>query len=245
MFIIRFFFKIVKWVVILFFSTSILAVIAYRFIPVYVTPLMFVRCYQQLAAGEQVRWRHSWKPLEQISPHLPVAVMASEDQRFLIHHGFDFDAIQDAVEYNKTHTRKRGASTITQQTAKNVFLWHGKTWVRKGLESYFTFLIELFWSKQRIMEVYLNSIEMGKGIYGAEAVAQNHFSKKAHDLSRGECALIAATLPNPLRFSSKSPSAYMLKRQRQIEHQMKFIPSFPKEGEDYDPNTTSGGIYHK
>ena len=245
MFIIRYLIKIVKWVVILFFSTSILAVIAYRFIPVYVTPLMFVRCYQQLTAGEQVRWRHSWKSLEQISPHLPVAVMASEDQRFLIHHGFDYEAIQDAIEYNKTHKRKRGASTITQQTAKNVFLWHGKTWLRKGLESYFTFLIELFWSKQRIMEVYLNSIEMGKGIYGAEAVAQNHFSKKALDLSRSECALIAATLPNPLRFSSKSPSAYMLKRQRQIEHQMRFIPSFPKEGEEYDPNTTSGGIYHK
>ena len=245
MFIIRFFFKIVKWVVILFFSTSILAVIAYRFIPVYATPLMFVGCYQQLAAGEQVIWRHTWKPLDQISPHLPVAVMASEDLRFLLHHGFDFEAIQGAIEYNKTHEKKRGASTITQQTAKNVFLWHGRTWVRKGLETYFTLLIELFWSKQRIMEVYLNSIEMGKGIYGAEAVAQNHFKKSALDLSRSECALIAATLPNPLRFSSKSPSAYMLKRQRKIEHMMKFIPSFPKEGEDYDPKTTSGGIYHK
>jgi monofunctional biosynthetic peptidoglycan transglycosylase len=171
--------------------------------------------------------------------------MASEDLRFLLHHGFDFEAIQGAIEYNKTHEKKRGASTITQQTAKNVFLWHGRTWVRKGLETYFTLLIELFWSKQRIMEVYLNSIEMGKGIYGAEAVAQNHFKKSALDLSRSECALIAATLPNPLRFSSKSPSAYMLKRQRKIEHMMKFIPSFPKEGEDYDPKTTSGGIYHK
>ena len=245
MFIFKFIFRILKWVVILFFSTSILAVIAYRFIPVYATPLMFVRCYQQFVAGEEIRWQHEWMPLDKISRHLPVAVMASEDQRFLIHHGFDFEAIQDAVEYNKTHKKKRGASTITQQTAKNVFLWHGKTWVRKGLESYFTFLIEMFWSKQRIMEVYLNSIEMGKGIYGAEAVAQNHFGKSALNLSRSECALIAATLPNPLRFSSKSPSAYMLKRQRKIEHQMKFIPSFPKEGEAYDPHTTSGGIYHK
>ncbi len=245
MFIIKFVLKIVRWTVVLFFASSILAVIAYRFIPVPATPLMFSRSFHQLSAGEQVRWKHSWKSLDEISPHLPVAVMASEDQWFLKHHGFDFDAIQDAIEYNKTHKKQRGGSTISQQTAKNVFLWQGKTMVRKGLETYFTFLIELFWSKQRIMEVYLNSIEMGDGIYGAEAVAMNHFSKHAADLSRAECALIAATLPNPLRFSSKHPSSYMLKRQRKIEHEMKFIPKFPKEGQDYDPNTTSGGIYHQ
>ena len=139
----------------------------------------------------------------------------------------------------------RGGSTISQQTAKNVFLWPGRSWVRKGLEAYFTVLIEFMWSKQRIMEVYLNSIEMGPGIYGVQAVAQDNFNKDAAELFRSECAQIAATLPNPLKFSSKNPSAYMLKRRRQIERQMKFIPSFPAEGEDYDPKTSSGGVYSK
>lgn len=237
--------KILRWTVIGFFGSTILAVIAYRFLPVYITPLMFIRTVEQVVEGKSISWHHTWKPIEKISPHLPVAVMASEDQRFLLHHGFDFDAIQRAIKHNKTHDRKQGASTISQQTAKNVFLWNGRTWVRKGLETYFTFLIELFWSKQRIMEVYLNSIEMGDGIYGAEAVAKHHFKKSAAVLSRSDCALIAATLPNPRKFSSKIPSTYMLKRQRKIEHEMKFIPSFPKEGESYNPKTVKGGIYHK
>ena len=170
--------------------------------------------------------------------------MASEDQLFLKHNGFDTEAIKKAYENNKKRKRKLGGSTITQQTAKNVFLWHGRNYIRKGLEAYFTVLIELFWSKQRIMEVYLNSIEMGNGIYGAEAVAQHHFGKSAANLSRSECALIAATLPNPLKRDSQHPTRYLLKRQKQIERQMKFIPSFPKEGESYNPKTTSGGVYH-
>lgn len=174
---------------------------------------------------------------------MPVAVMASEDQRFLLHHGFDYKAIEKAAMSNMRGNKIRGGSTISQQTAKNVFLWPGRSWVRKGLEAYFTVLIEFMWSKQRIMEVYLNSIEMGPGIYGVEAVANDNFDKKASDLFRDECALIAATLPNPIRFSSKNPSSYMLKRKRQIERQMKFIPSFPKEGEDYDPKTSAGGVY--
>ena len=120
----------------------------------------------------------------------------------------------------------RGGSTISQQTAKNVFLWPGRSWLRKGLEAYFTFLIELMWSKQRIMEVYLNSIEMGNGIYGVDAVAKYHFNTDARHLSRSECALIAATLPNPRRFNSAAPSSYMLKRQRQIGVQMKHVPIF-------------------
>ena len=158
-----------------------------------------------------------------MSIYMPVAVMASEDQRFLEHHGFDFDAIGKALEENRKGKRQRGASTISQQTAKNVFLWPGHSWARKGLEAYFTFLVELCWSKQRIMEVYLNSIEMGDGIYGAEAVAQWHFGCTAAQLTRPQCALIAATLPNPLRFSSKNPSGYMLQRQTWIMRQMKFI----------------------
>lgn len=185
------------------FGSTILAVVLLRFIPVYFTPLMFIRCAEQIKDGESIKMHHHWVSLDKISPHLPVAVMASEDQRFLIHHGFDYKAIEKAVEHNMSSSKKRGASTISQQTAKNVFLWPGRSWVRKGFEVYFTALIELMWSKQRIMEVYLNSIEMGPGIYGAQAVAEDNFGKDAADLFRGECALIAATLPNPIKFSSK------------------------------------------
>ena len=224
----------IKWIVVAFFASTILSVIAYRFIPVYFTPLMFIRCGQQLTSGESLTLRHHWVPIEEMSPSLPVAVMASEDQRFLEHHGFDFKAIEYAARRNREHPEKRklGASTISQQTAKNVFLWPGRSWVRKGFEAYFTTLIEIFWSKQRIMEVYLNSIEMGDGIYGADAVAEWHFHCQAKDLTRSECALITATLPNPRKFNSASPSSYMLKRRGQILHQMKFVPAFPKEGQD-------------
>lgn len=238
--------KIVRWGVSLFFASTILAVVVLRFIPVYFTPLMFIRCFQQVADGQSMTLHHHWVPIDEISDHLPVAVMASEDQRFLLHHGFDYDAIEKAAKRNLNGgKRKLGASTISQQTAKNVFLWPGRSWIRKGFEVYFTALTELLWSKQRIMEVYLNSIEMGDGIYGADAVAEYHFGKKAEDLSRSDCALIAATLPNPRKFSSKSPGSYMRKRQRQILSNMRFIPSFPKEGSDYNPSTAAGGVYSK
>ena len=238
--------KVIRWAFAIFFSSTILAVVAYRFIPVYITPLMVIRCFQQVADGKTITMHHHWTQLDNISPHLPVAVMASEDQRFLIHHGFDFNAIEKAARRNAQGTgRKLGASTISQQTAKNVFLWPGRSWTRKGFEVYFTALIEILWSKHRIMEVYLNSIEMGDGIYGAEAVAKDHFGKDASQLTRSECALIAATLPNPIKFDSSNPNAYMRVRRGKIEQQMKFIPSFPREGEDYDPNTASGGVYHR
>ena len=215
--------KILQWAVILFFATSILSVVAFRWLPVPLTPLMVIRCAQQVGHGDPIRLRHHWVPLESMSPHLPTAVIASEDQLFMSHHGFDFHAIGQALDERKQGRRQRGASTISQQTAKNVFLWPSASWVRKGLEVYFTSLIELCWSKRRIMEVYLNSIEMGDGIYGAEAVAQLHFGRPASELTRANCALIAATLPNPLRFSSKDPSAYMLKRQTWILRQMKNV----------------------
>ncbi len=226
--------KAIKWIVVAFFASTILSVIAYRFIPVIVTPLMLLRVVDQVEEGKEIKLRHDWVSLDEMSPSMPVAVIASEDGNFLEHHGFDFDAIQKAIKRNKEHPEKRrlGASTISQQTAKNVFLWPGRSWLRKGLEVYFTALIELMWSKQRIMEVYLNSIEMGDGIYGVEAVAQEHFGCTAQKLSRSQCALIAATLPNPRRFSSKNPSAYMKKRQHRIEHEMKYVPLFPKKGED-------------
>lgn len=221
--------KVLQWIVLLFFGSTILAVLVYRFVPVPVTPLMLIRCTQQMARGEKVRLKHHWVPLDSISKYLPVAVMASEDQRFMTHHGFDFVEIQNAIEEREKGQRQRGGSTISQQTAKNVFLWPRSSWVRKGFEVYFTVLIELFWNKERIMEVYLNSIEMGDGIYGAEAVAQQNFGRPASRLTRANCALIAATLPNPLRFSSKDPSRYMLKRQTAIMRQMKYIDLLPSQ----------------
>ena len=226
---------IVKWMVVAFFGTTILSVVVYRFVPVYFTPLMFIRLAQQESKGEELRLRHRWVSLDKISPYLPQAVMASEDQRFLMHHGFDFKAIEHAAKRNLTQKNKRklGASTISQQTAKNVFLWPGRTWLRKGLEAYFTTLIELMWSKQRIMEVYLNSIEMGKGIYGASAVAEWHFGRSAKDLTKEQCAAIAASLPNPLRYDSAHPGPYVRKRTRRIMHEMKFVKKLPGEGTDY------------
>lgn len=238
-------FKVLRWTAALFFGSTTLSVVVLRFVPVFFTPLMFIRCGEQLLDGKSLTMHHHWVSLEKISPHLPVAVMGSEDQRFLLHHGFDFAAIQKAAKQNMRGGKKMGASTISQQTAKNVFLWPGRSWIRKGFEMYFTALIELMWSKQRIMEVYLNSIEMGDGIYGADAVAEYNFGTTAGNLSRAQCALIAATLPNPRVFSSKYPSAYMRKRQHQIMKNMRYMPSFPKEGEDYNPNTASGGVYRK
>ncbi len=219
--------KILQRIVLFFFGSTILAVLIYRFIPVPVTPLMIIRCGQQVARGETIRLKHHWINLDEMSEYLPVAVMASEDQRFLDHHGFDFTEIQNAMEERRSGKRIRGGSTISQQTAKNVFLWPESSWLRKGLEVYFTGLIELCWSKERIMEVYLNSIEMGDGIYGAEAVAQQHFGRTASRLTRANCALIAATLPNPLKYNSRQPSRYMLRRQTAILKQMRHIGKFP------------------
>lgn len=213
------------WIVVAFFASTILSVVALRWLPVYFTPLMFIRLGQQVSAGEKMKMHHHWVPLEEISPALPTAVMASEDAHFLEHHGFDYKAIEKAAMRNMKHPEKRkmGASTISQQTAKNVFLWPGRSWIRKGFEVYFTVLIELMWSKERIMEVYLNSIEMGDGIYGADAVAEYHFNTTADKLTKAQCALIAATLPNPRRFNSAHPSGYMLKRQSRILHEMKYV----------------------
>jgi monofunctional biosynthetic peptidoglycan transglycosylase len=235
----------IRIVIVTFFVSTILTVVAYKFLPVYVTPLMIIRCVEQIADGHSPRVEHKWVSLEEMSASMPVAVMGSEDARFLLHHGFDFKQIEHAARQNAAGVKKVGASTITQQTAKNVFLWPGRTWVRKGFEAYFTMLVELLWSKQRIMEVYLNSIETGDGIYGVEAVARLHFGKSAKELTRSECALIAATLPNPRRYSSLKPSKYIIGRQHKIETNMKYIPKFPAENEDIDKSTVKGGIYKK
>lgn len=219
--------KIVRNIILFFFASTILSVVLLRFIPVYITPLMVIRTVQQMVKGEKTVMKHHWVPFDKISPSLPTAVIASEDNRFATHNGFDFEEIKKAVKENETRKRKRGASTISQQTAKNVFLWPKSSWLRKGLEVYFTVLIETFWSKERIMEVYLNSIEMGKGIYGAQAVAKSNFNTTASKLTKAQCALIAATLPNPIKFNSAHPSAYILKRQSQILKLMKYVPVFP------------------
>lgn len=210
-----------------FIISTVLAVIILRFVPVYITPLMLIRSVQQMIQGETPVLKHQWVPSDKISPNLAIAVIASEDNRFADHNGFDFVEIQKAVKENETRKRKRGASTISQQTAKNVFLWPQSSWLRKGLEVYFTTLIEVCWSKERIMEVYLNSIEMGKGIYGAEATAKNKFGTTAKKLTKEQCALIAATLPNPIKFDSAHPSSYILKRQKKILKLMTYIKSFP------------------
>ncbi len=198
------------------FVSSLLAVVAYKFIPVYYTPLMFIRMYEQFQDGKPFKLEHKWVPMKKIAQPLAQAVVASEDNLFLDHHGFDMTQIQKARADAEKGKRVRGASTISQQTAKNVFLWPGRTYLRKGIEAYFTVLIEWIWGKERIMEVYLNSIEMGDGIYGAEAVAQAHFKMPAYKLTKAEAALIAATLPNPRKFNSAKPSPYMLKRQTKI-----------------------------
>lgn len=216
-------YRILRFAVIFFFTSTILTTLIYKWVPVPLTPLMAIRCVQQLGNREVPRLSHKWVPLEEITPNLPIAVISSEDQNFLVHNGFDVDAIKVAIKEREQGKRRRGASTISQQTAKNVFLWPTSSYLRKGLEVYFTFLIETLWSKERIMEVYLNSIEMGDGIYGAEAVARKHFNCHASQLKRNDCALIAATLPNPRKFSSLHPSPYMRKRQAWIEAQMKSV----------------------
>ena len=216
-------FRFIKKVVVLFFLSSIISVILLRYIPVYVTPLMGIRIIEQMKQKKNPRLKHHWVGYDEISDNMKRAVVASEDQLFFEHKGFDKKQIKKAIEENKKRKRPRVAITISQQTAKNVFLWPKSSWLRKGLEAYFTVLIELFWSKDRILHVYLNSIETGDGVYGVEAIARLHFNTSAKKLSQSQAALIAATLPNPLRFSSKDPSAYMYTRQAFIQRQMQNI----------------------
>lgn len=181
-----------------------------------VTPLMVIRCAEQLINGKKLTLKKDWVPIEDISKQLPLAVVSSEDNEFLNHYGLDFEAIKKAKELNKKSKKLRGASTISQQTAKNVFLWPKRSWIRKGLEVYFTGLIEVFWGKRRIMEVYLNVIEMGNGIYGAEMASQMYFRKPASKLSRPEAALLATILPNPRKWNPSKPTNYMLRKQKWI-----------------------------
>lgn len=207
-----------------FFISTIGVVIIYRFIPPPVTPLMLIKVYEQAFDSDRdVRLYKDWVSLEDMSVSMPLAVITSEDQKFEDHYGFDISAIEKAQKYNARHKGKKvkGASTITQQTAKNVFLWPQRSYIRKGFEVYFTSLIELLWSKERIMEVYLNVIEMGDGIYGAEAASQSYFDKSSSDLNNQEAALIAACLPNPIRWSPARPTSYIKRKQSWILRHMR------------------------
>jgi len=192
----------------------VFAVVAYRFVPPPMTPLMVIRA----ANGAPIR-KH-WVPLARISPALVRAVVASEDEKFCFHHGFDWDQLGDAWKDWRTGHALRGASTISMQTAKNLFLWPGRSFVRKGIEAYITVLLELFWSKQRIIEIYLNVIEWGNGIYGAEAASRLYFGKPASALTPREAALFAAVLPNPRRWSPAHPDAYIEDRAATIRARM-------------------------
>lgn len=213
----RFIWKAAIW----FFGLSIGLVILYRFVPVPITPLMVIRLVEQaFDPKKEVRLYKDWESIDNISRHAAQAVVAAEDQKFLDHNGFDIEAMEKAWENNKKGKRIKGASTITQQTVKNVFLWPSRSYVRKGLEAYFTVLVELIWSKERIMEVYLNVIEMGDGIYGIEAASQTFFKKPAVKLTRGQAALIAAVLPNPRRWNPARPTGYIQGRQAWILRQM-------------------------
>lgn len=208
--------KFIKRLLIFFFASTLLTTLIYIFVNPPLTPLMFIRSTTHLFSGESVRLKKKWVHLESISPHLVKAVIASEDNNFVGHWGFDFEAIKKANELNKKGGKLRGASTISQQTAKNVFLWPDRTWIRKGFEVYFTGIIELLWSKKRIMEIYLNVIEMGDGIYGAEMAAKIYFNKSAKDLSQSEAALIAAVLPNPRKWHPDNPNNYIKRKQQRI-----------------------------
>jgi monofunctional biosynthetic peptidoglycan transglycosylase len=212
--------KLVVKVVVWFFIITIGLVVIFKWVPVPATPLMVIRSIQQKSEGQDIIWKHDWISKGHISKNMQLAVICSEDQNFLSHNGFDFDAIKKAMENNQKGRRIKGASTISQQTAKNVFLWPERSWFRKGLEAYFTFLIETVWTKERILEVYLNSIEMGNGIYGIEAASQYWFKKPASKLSRYEAAAIAAILPRPLKYKANPASTYIQGRKEWIVRQM-------------------------
>lgn len=211
--------KLLLWFVLF----TILWVFAYRFINPPITALMIQRNWERKADGKPAKAERKWMKFEDISDNMKRAAVSAEDQLFLQHMGFDIKAIEKAYTNNSKGKKIKGGSTISQQTAKNIFLWPGRSYVRKGFEAYFTLLIELLWSKERILEVYLNVIEMGDGIYGAEAASQAYYGKSCSNLKRGEAALIAACFPNPRRWTPKKPTAYIRHRQYLILRNMKTL----------------------
>lgn len=209
--------KVILWFVLV----TVLWVLAYRFINPPITWLMVQRNSERKAEGKEGKIEKKWVKFEDISDNMKRAVVSAEDQLFLKHMGFDIKAIEKAYASNAKGKKIKGGSTISQQTAKNVFLWPGRSYIRKGFEAYFTLLIEVLWSKERILEVYLNVIEMGDGIYGAEAAAQAYYGKSCTNLKRGEAALIAACFPNPRRWTPKKPTGYIRHKQYLIMRNMR------------------------
>ncbi len=212
--------NIARWIgkaMLWFFAISVVWVLLYKFINPPVTYLMVERGFE----GKDWKLEKKWKDFDELSMNLKKAAIAGEDSRFMSHHGFDFEAMEKAYQKNQKGQKIRGGSTISQQTAKNVFLWPGRSYIRKGFEAYFTFLIELLWSKKRILEVYLNVVEMGDGIYGAEMASQTYFNKPAAKLSKSQAALIVAVLPNPRRWSPAKPTSYIYHKQYLILRNIK------------------------
>lgn len=222
---VKFCWKYFRWAILGFFVFTITGVVAFTIVHPPFTPLMFTRLIEQISNDKKPRIVHKWVSIDNISPNLVLAAIAAEDNNFAKHFGIDFEAIKKAQKYNerKKGRRIRGASTITQQTCKNVFLWPARSYVRKAFELYFTFMVETVWTKKRIMEVYLNMIEMGDGIYGAEAAARVYFKKPAKSLTRKEAALIVAAFPNPRKYNVAKPSSYLAKRQQKILNLMRNI----------------------
>ncbi len=210
-------FRILTRVIVWFAAGSVAGVLLFRFVPVWITPYIAAETIRALGSDSELRKK--WVPYAGISDQMALAVIAAEDQNFLDHSGFDFRELKKALDSDKK--RKRGASTITQQVAKNVFLWHGRSYLRKALEAWFTVLIELLWSKERILEVYLNVAETGNLTFGVEAAAQRYFKIPASRLSRSQAARIAAILPNPKVYSANNPGPYVRKRSAWIERQMR------------------------
>lgn len=216
-------FRIIWKAMVWFFVISVFLVVVFKWVPVPFTPLMAVRSIEQNGKDEKIVCEHDWVPIEKISKNMQRAVIASEDANFMKHSGFDIVAIQKAMKSNSKGRKLRGGSTISQQTAKNVFLWQGRSYIRKGLEAYFTVLIELIWGKERIMEVYLNSIEMGDGIYGVQAASKHWYRKDAESLTKREAAGIAAILPNPLKFKASNSSGFIERRKSRIVKHMRYV----------------------
>lgn len=212
----------IKRLILGFLAATFLGVLAFKWIPVPFTWLMLIRKAEAVMdkKAKTSEIQYSWRSYEEISPNLPIAMIASEDQLFLEHFGFDFKALEKAVEHNKKSKRVRGASTISQQVAKNLFLWPGRSYIRKGFEVWFTFWIEVFWSKKRILEVYMNIAETGNLCFGAEAAAQKHFKTTARKLNANQAALITAVLPNPIKMNAGNPSGYVQSRKQHILRQV-------------------------
>lgn len=210
------------WLPLAFVMFTSLQVLILRWVPPLGSAFMADRQLDAWIAGDwRFRPAYSWRAQSRIARCLPISLVAAEDQKFPQHSGFDFEAIDKAMAHNKRGGKVRGASTISQQLAKNLFLWSGRSYLRKGLEAWYTVLIELFWPKQRILEVYANIVEFGDGVYGAEAAARRFFGKPAASLSPGECARLAAVLPNPKKYSAQKPGPYVQRRARWIERQVR------------------------